>query len=98
MSNLTIEPIGRMRVTVPRGSDSGVIVTVDGAPESIVTDIDFGPIIDLGIAIGKKILAGDGGSGGSGSGGGGKGCMSMSFTAPDGSTFSGTFCPPHAVS
>ena len=35
-----------MRVTVPRGSDPDVVVTVDGATETVVKDIDWGTIID----------------------------------------------------
>ena len=64
MSELAIEPIGPMRVTVPRGSDPDVVVTVDGATETVVKDIDWGTIIDTIATIGKAIIGGGGGGGG----------------------------------
>ena len=90
MSELTIEPIGPIRVTVPRGSDPDTIVTVDGVPQNVAEDIDWGGIIDVGIAIGKKIFGGDGGGGGGGDKG--KGCVTFGFSTDSGS-FTGKYCP-----
>jgi hypothetical protein len=88
MPKPTLEPIGLLRVHAP-DVDPAIDVTVDGAPEPIALEIPWGPIIELGIAVGKKIFGGNGG-------GGAKGCVTVNTTNPDGSTVSYKWCPPPA--
>ena len=88
MSQPTFEHIGLMRVHAPN-VDPSIDVKVDGVPESIASQIDWGPIVDIGIAVGKRIF----GSGGS-TGTGPTNCVEITLKNPDGSTVSYKWCPP----
>lgn len=83
-----VEPVPPLSITFPRKAHGGSVITTEGMPLDVAQEVDWGPIIDIAIDLGKRIL---------GSGGGGgkpKGCTTISITNPDGSSTTITQCPP----
>lgn|SRR5262245_20328393 len=85
-----VEPLPMLMIRTGKPDEPTVLV--EGMSGDTAVAMDWGAVIDFGIALGKKIF-GDGGGGG---GGGGKGCTTIKITNPDGSSTEIKQCPPPA--
>jgi len=88
VSVTVVEPLPMLMIRTA-GKTGETDVLVDGMSGDTAVAMDWGPIIDFAIDLGKKIFGGNGGGGG-----GGKGCTTIKITNPDGSSTEIKQCPP----
>jgi hypothetical protein len=82
-----VEPLPTLMITMAKTTAGTPVIQVEGISGETAVAMDWGAIIDIGIALGKKIFGGGNG------GGGATGCTTIKITNPDGSSTEIKQCP-----